>query len=193
MLKKILKYALLIFILAGLGIGIYGWYLSYQVEKRFSARRWQIPSTVYSDTTLLYPGQRFNPDIFSQKLSNLGYRRVDHLPSQKGELQITPLEMNIFLNDLKTPWRTRDGFPVRVISGDNAIETIHRLDNGDNIPILELEPEEMMQFFGPERERRHLISIEQVPEHLILAVLAAPSAQTAAIRSREAAASAEVM
>ena len=173
MLKKILKYALLIFTLAGLGIGIYGWYLSYQVEKRFSARRWQIPSTVYSDTTLLYPGQRFNPDIFSQKLSNLGYRRVDHLPSQKGELQITPLEMNIFLNDLKTPWRTRDGFPVRVISGDNAIETIHRLDNGDNIPILELEPEEMMQFFGPERERRHLISIEQVPEHLILAVLAA--------------------
>jgi penicillin-binding protein 1B len=30
-----------------------------------------------------------------------------------------------------------------------------------------------MQFFGPERERRHLISIEQVPENLVLAVLAA--------------------
>ncbi len=30
-----------------------------------------------------------------------------------------------------------------------------------------------MQFFGPERERRQLISIEQVPEHLIRAILAA--------------------
>ena len=30
-----------------------------------------------------------------------------------------------------------------------------------------------MQFFGQQRERRHLISIEQVPEHLVLAVLAA--------------------
>jgi penicillin-binding protein 1B len=173
MLKNFLKYALLIFVLAGLGLSIYGWYLSNQVEKRFSARRWHIPSTVYSDTTLLYPGQRFNPTIFTKKLVNLGYRRVNHLPSKKGELQITPVEINIFLNDLKTPWRTRGGFPVRVVSGDNKIETILRIDNGDKIPILELEPEEIMQFFGPERERRHLISIEQVPEHLVLAVLAA--------------------
>ena len=173
MLKKLLKYALLIFVLASLGLSIYGWYLANQVEKRFSARRWQIPSTVYSDTTLLYPGQRFNPSIFTKKLINLGYRRVNHRPSMKGELQITPVEINIFLNDLKTPWRTRAGFPVRVISGHNKIETIIRIDNGDKIPILELEPEEIMQFFGPERERRHLISIEQVPEHLVRAVLAA--------------------
>ena len=173
MLKKLLKYALLIFVLAGLGLTIYGWYLSNQVEKHFSARRWQIPSTVYSDTTLLYPGQRFNPTIFTRKLINLGYRRVNHLPAKKGELQITPVEINIFLNDLKTPWRTRAGFPVRVMSADNKIETISRIDNGDKIPILELEPEEIMQFFGPERERRHLISIEQVPEHLVRAVLAA--------------------
>jgi penicillin-binding protein 1B len=173
MLKKPLIYALLIFVLAGLGLSIYGWYLSNQVEKRFSARRWQIPSTVYSDTTLLYPGQRFNPAIFTRKLVNLGYRSVNHLPAKKGEIQITPPEINIFLNDLKTPWRTREGFPVRVISSDSKIETILRIDNDAKIPILELEPEEMMQFFGPERERRHLISIEQVPEHLILAVLAA--------------------
>ncbi len=173
MLKKFIKYALLIFILAGVALAIYGWYLSNQVEKRFSARRWQINSTVYSDTTLIYPGQRFNPTIFTRKLINLGYRRVNHLPAKKGELQITPVEINIFLNDLKTPWRTRAGFPVRVMSADNKIETISRIDNGDKIPILELEPEEIMQFFGPERERRHLISIEQVPEHLVRAVLAA--------------------
>jgi penicillin-binding protein 1B len=173
MLKKLLKYALLIFVLAGLGLSIYGWYLSSQVEKRFSARRWHIPSTVYSDTTLLYPGQRFNPPIFTRKLVNLGYRSVNHRPAKKGDIQITPVEINIFLNDLKTPWRTRGGFPVRVISSDNKIETILRIDSGDKVPILELEPEEIMQFFGPERERRHLISIEQVPEHLVRAVLAA--------------------
>jgi len=173
MLKKILKYALLVFVLTVFGLTVYGWYLSNQVEKRFSARRWSIPSTVYSDTTLLYPGQRFNPSIFTRKLLNLGYRRINHLPSKKGEIQITPAEINIFLNDLKTPWRARGGFAVRVISNDNRIETITRIDNGDKVPILELEPEEIMQFFGQERERRHLISIEQVPEHLVLAVLAA--------------------
>ena len=173
MLRKLLKYALLIFVLAGLGFTIYGWHLSNQVEKRFSARRWSIPSTVYSDTMLLYPGQRFNASIFTQKLMSLGYRRKNHAPSKKGEIQIGTAEINIYLNDLKTPWRTRGGFPVRVIYSEDRIEALTRIDNGDPVAILELEPEEIMQFFGPERERRHLISIEQVPEHLVLAVLAA--------------------
>ena len=172
MLKNILKYALLVFVLAVFGLTAYGWYLSDQVEKRFSARRWSIPSTVYSDTMLLYPGQHFNASIFTQKLISLGYRRKNHPPAKKGEIQIGPAEITIYLNDFKTPWRTREGFPVQVIYSDDRIDGLIRMDNGDPVPILELEPEEIMQFFGPERERRHLISTEDVPEHLVLAVLA---------------------
>ena len=72
MLKRLIKYTLAILILVGVALSIYGWYLSGQVEKRFSARRWSIPSTVYSDTMLLYPGQRFNSSIFTKKLISLG-------------------------------------------------------------------------------------------------------------------------
>ncbi len=172
-LIRFIKYTLLIFILAVTALAIYGGYLSAQVENRFSARRWSIPSTVYSDTTLLYPGQHFNPPIFEQKLANLGYRTVDHLPSQKGELQTEPGSLIIFLNDLKTPWSHREGFAVRIVLDKTRIETIKSMDSGETVPILELEPEEIMQFFGPERERRQLISIDQVPQHLIFAVLAA--------------------
>jgi penicillin-binding protein 1B len=173
MLKRLIKYTLLILILGGVALAIYAWYLSNQVEKRFSARRWSIPSTVYSDTTLLYPGQRFDPSLFNEKLVNLGYHRVNHLPSRKGEIQIRPDALDIFLNDLKTPWTQRAGFPVQIGFSEDRIGTISRRDSGETIPILELEPEEIMQFFGPERERRQLISIGQVPEHLIQAVLAA--------------------
>ena len=172
-LKRLIKYALIIFAAGVVGLAAYGWYLSTQVEKRFSARRWSIPSTVYSDTMLIYPGQHFNPTLFAQKLFNLGYRAVDRLPSQKGELQAAPDGLTIFLNDLKTPWSQREGFAVRIGLGKDRIDTISRLDSGETVPILELEPEEIAQFFGPERERRQLISIEQVPEHLIFAVLAA--------------------
>ena len=173
MLKKTLKVILFGFILGSIFLAAYGWYLSAQVENRFSARRWSIPSTVYSDTTLLYPGQRLNPSLFNEKLVNLGYRRVQHLPSQKGEIRIGPDALDIFLNDLKTPWTQRQGFLVQIGFSENKIGAISRMDNGETIPILELEPEEIMQFFGQERERRQLISIEQVPEHLIRAVLAA--------------------
>jgi len=173
MLKRLIKYTLIIFALGSAGLAAYGWYLSAQVEKRFSARRWSIPSTVYSDTTLLYPGQHFNPSIFADKLFNLGYRTVNHLPSRKGELQNGSDKLIVFLNDLKTPWSQREGFAVRIGFGEDGIETIERMDSGETVPILELEPEEITQFFGPERERRQLISIDQVPEHLVSAVLAA--------------------
>jgi penicillin-binding protein 1B len=173
MLKKIIKYSLLLFILGGVGLVIYGGYLSAGVEKRFSARRWSIPSTVYSDTTLLYPGQHMNPTLFNEKLVNLGYRRVNHLPAQKGEIRIGPDALDIFLNDLKTPWTQREGFLVQIGYSEDRIGTIIRMDSSTAMPILELEPEEIMQFFGPERERRQLISIEQVPDYLIRAVLAA--------------------
>ncbi|MGD8344948.1 MAG: transglycosylase domain-containing protein, partial [Desulfobacterales bacterium] len=173
MLKKLIKYALLIVVLAGVAMAIYAWYLSGQVENRFSARRWSIPSTVYSDTTLLYPGQHINPVQFSEKLSNLGYRSVKKMPSQKGEIRVRTDTLDIYLNDLKTPWTERAGFLAQIGFSEDRIGAIRRKDNGQMIPILELEPEEIMQFFGHERERRQLISIDQVPEHQIQAVLAA--------------------
>jgi len=88
-------------------------------------------------------------------------------------LQVTPGALTIFLNDLKTPWKNRQGFPVRIAMTESMIESIIRTEDGNAVPILELEPEEISLFFGSERERRQLISIQQVPGHLIFAVLAA--------------------
>ena len=55
---------------------LYCVYLANQIENRFAGRRWNIPSTVYSDSTLLYPGQAINHLILMEKLKRLGYREV---------------------------------------------------------------------------------------------------------------------
>ncbi len=173
MLKKITIALLLIIVLLGASLFLYGWYLAAHIEQRFSARRWSVPSKVYSDTTLLYPGQRINPTLLKNKLGALGYRTVSHLPGKKGELQISPDAITIFLNDLKTPWNNRKGFPVRIAISESIIESMVGTADGKVLPILELEPEEISLFFGSKRERRQLISIQEVPGHLIHAVLAA--------------------
>jgi penicillin-binding protein 1B len=173
MLKKIIVSVSLVIILCAIGITLYGWYLSTRIEERFSARLWSIPSKVFSDTTLLYPGQRINRKLFHEKLLNLDYRSVSRLPDKKGEMQIAPASIDIFLHDLRTPWQNRQGLSARIAFDRDRIQAIKRADNGKDIPILELEPEEIMLFFGPERERRQLVSIQQLPEHLIHAVLAA--------------------
>jgi len=173
MLKKFTITLLVSVLLLGIGLFLYGWYLAVHIDQRFSARRWSVPSKVFSDTTLLYPGQRINPLLLKEKLGALGYRQVSHQPAKKGELQVSPEAITIFLNDLTTPWNNRKGLPVRIAITEGTIESILRTADGQALPILELEPEEISLFFGSERERRQLVSIQEVPGHLIHAVLAA--------------------
>jgi penicillin-binding protein 1B len=173
MLKKLFKWTSLALIPILLSFALYCCHLSTRVEKRFSSRRWSIPSTVYSDTTILYPGQGLNITLFKDKLRHLGYREVFHQPSQKGEVKFSGSAVEIFLNDLEIPSQIRRGFLVKIRYSQYRLESIKRLDRPALLPILELEPEEIGKFYGTERERRRLISIHQVPEHLTYAVLAA--------------------
>ncbi len=173
MLKKLFKWASLVLIPIFLGLTVYCWYLSTRIDKRFSSRGWSIPSTVYSDTGILYPGQRLNFALFKDKFYHLGYREVSHQPRQKGEIRFSSSAVEIFLNDLEIPSQTRQGFPVKIHYSHNRLESLKRLDRPAFLPILELEPEEIGKFYGPKHERRRLVSIQQVPEHFIYAVLAA--------------------
>ena len=154
-------------------VAIYGWHLAVQVDRRFSARRWQIPSTVYSDITLLYPGQRLNLALFKQKLKALGYREVPGRPRHKGQVRISKKVLEIYLHDLSTPNRTRPGFLANIRLSGDRIRVIEPSGRRDFLPLLELEPEELGQFYGAERQRRRLVSIQQIPRHFVRAVLAA--------------------
>ena len=163
----------LVLVISIAGITIYTAYLAKRIDKRFETRRWNIPSKIYSDSTLFFPGQAFNPILFKNQLKRLGYRDVADLPDQKGEMRFLRTEAQIYLHDYKSPLLNQTGFPVRLKFRNNRILSIINRESGHPLPLLELEPEEMMLFFGPDRERRLLISISQMPSHLVHAVLAA--------------------
>jgi penicillin-binding protein 1B len=172
-LKRLFKWYLpIIALILGMMLA-YCWYLSIRIEKRFSGRRWSIPSKIYSDITILYPGQKINLALFNEKLRRLGYREAAHRPENKGELRVSTSLMEIYLHDFKISSRYKEGIPVQIRFDDNRITSIINSNTGLPLSILELEPEEIMLFFGPNRERRQLVSIDQVPLHVIHAVLAA--------------------
>ncbi|MBW1954193.1 MAG: transglycosylase domain-containing protein, partial [Deltaproteobacteria bacterium] len=170
--KTAALFTLFFVLLAGIGTVIYCFYLSFEIEKRFSGRRWQIPSRVYSDVTLLYPGQRMNKALFFSKLKDLGYKKVSQPPKIKGEMRFFDSVLSLFLKDVQRPGMRREGYLVRIDLNADRIEAIRREDTREPLDILEIEPEALMLFFGDEREQRRLVSIDQVPEHLIHAVLA---------------------
>jgi penicillin-binding protein 1B len=170
--KKILLLLTLFFLGLLIGLFFYSRTLSNLVETRFSGRRWQIPSRVYSDSMLLFPGQRIGLSSFYEKLRRLRYRMVQGFPKNKGEMRISPSVLEIYLYDIAFQNLKREGFLLQIRFHGDLIESIEQSEPRTALPVFELEPEELMLFFGPERERRQLISIHQVPDHLIKAVLA---------------------
>jgi penicillin-binding protein 1B len=103
-----------------MSLALYIWHLSTVIDKHFSARRWSIPSRVYSDSMLLYPGQTVNPKLFHEKLSHLDYRDVLRKPELKGEMYRNGPSLDIYLHDLKTPSKQRKGFPAKIIFEDKG-------------------------------------------------------------------------
>ncbi len=177
MLKKLLWGTAILLAAAVVGITVYGGTLWGRIEKRFSARRWQVPSTLYSDTTLLYPGQAYRLNLLKSKLNRLGYRQTKSTPTRKGDVRLRKSAAEIYLHDLATATQNRTGFPATVRFEGERIQSIERTDQHVFLPLLELEPEEIGQFYGSQWERRQLVSIKQVPVHLIHAVLAAEDAR----------------
>jgi len=171
--SKILKGIFFVAMLFSAFLAAYGFYLSSEIDKRFSGRRWSIPSKVFSDTTILYPGQEIQRVSLEMKLERLGYRKVNHRPRVMGEVRIAGNTWALFLNDLQIPSEKREGFPLELTFEENRIASMTDLRTGKPIPLFELEPELLMLFFGPRREQRRLVSIKEIPEHVIQAVLAA--------------------
>jgi len=173
LLRPIIKWFLPFIVLFSGALLLYCWHLSFRIDERFSGRRWSIPSKVFSDTTILYPGQRINRYLFNEKLRRLGYRKVISKPDRKDTFDASRSSLELYLHEFRTPFGHRERFPVQINFIGDRVESIIHLKNDQQIPILELEPEEIMLFYGPHRERRQLVSIDQVPRHVVHAVLAA--------------------
>ena len=167
---KIVLYAAVFVFVA---IAIYTVFLTFQIEKRFSGKRWNVPSRVLSDTTALFPGQHVNLDLFFTKLNNLGYHPVFGTSLKPGEYYRSDRNIDIFLKDIQMVAFQRKSYPVRLHLDGNLITDIIHRDNGTTVPYLELEPEELKLFFGPEREKRLLVSFDQIPDYLKHAVISA--------------------
>ncbi|MFH2042722.1 MAG: transglycosylase domain-containing protein, partial [Acidobacteriota bacterium] len=171
--KGIILFFCLSFLFVVAGILLYCWHLSVLIEERFSARKWSIPSKVFSDSTLLYPGQQVNRSLLKNKLLRLEYRNVPHGPKKSGEMRVQGSDLELYLHDLDMPSKKRKGFPVKISFRDRNIESILRQDHDETAPLLELKPEKIMLFFGPEREQRQLVSIDRGPGYLTAAILTA--------------------
>src|ERR1700730_9153482 len=179
---KILSLALCGVLLFAAGPLIYQFFhyygsLEQEVVARFSGQHWTLPSLLYSDSTVLFPGERLDEIGFFQRLARLNYHRVD--PGQvriRGEYSFEQKHgrLVLFLHDFRYPYQDFAGALVMLnISPVQTIETIEDLATRKPEYSIELEPEFLGAIFHGDWEQRRLVPLSDIPPAFIDAVLAA--------------------
>src|SRR5215467_6205533 len=119
--------------------------LEHEVTARFSGQHWTLPSLLYSDSTMLYPGERLDDIGFFQRLARLNYHRVN--PGQvgiRGEYTFDQKSgiLVLFLHGFRYPYTNFSGELVRLkISPVQTIESIEDVATRKPEYSIDLEPE----------------------------------------------------
>ncbi len=168
-------------ILIGLGIagafgavGAWRFYrqLETQVANKFSGRRWDLPSRIYSAPFALFPGVHAERSGLLERLSRLGYVRVDGAPRQPGDYRFAEGRL-LELALRKNPGSRDDARQVQLQLEEGRIVRMVAEDDGEEISVLELPGEPLAGIYDRVWESRQLVSVAEVPSLLVQAILAA--------------------
>ncbi|HEY7369800.1 MAG TPA: PBP1A family penicillin-binding protein [Thermoanaerobaculia bacterium] len=140
------------------------------VAKRFEGRRWSVPSRIYSDMTVVRPGDTMSLETLADRLDHRLYRRQTDAPQRPGRYRLGEGTIEVYTRDFRYPGRFFHGALARVEIAGGRVKTIFG-DSGEPLPALVLEPERIGAVFGEDFEDRTPISLEEVPESLRDAVL----------------------
>src|ERR1700736_102647 len=105
-LRSILKFALigLAALIVFTAVPALYFFLTYyhslenEVVTRFSQKHWNIPSRIYSDSTVVYPGLVLKDVGFFERLARLNYHRIDtNQVMERGEYSYDAKKNRLFI------------------------------------------------------------------------------------------------
>jgi len=172
---KRLRLVVLFLTLATLPVVVGSAYLIYEymrasviVERRLKSERWMVPSRLYTRPMALRPGLVLAPETLVKILNGLKYEQKSHVPPAPGEFVVR--EGVIVLTPRPNP--DAAGEPVAVTFEKDRLKEMRGLATKKPYPRQVLEPALITYLFDESREKRRFVSYQELPDHLIKAVLA---------------------
>src|SRR3990172_9168214 len=130
-------------------------------------QRFLVPSRVYSAPSILYPGLDWKLVDLEGTLRRLGYRKVaTTVELEPGRYLWSPSRLRVHLRAFAHPSRPEPARDVVFRLRGRLIEEILQPPAGHELGAVLLEPEPIGAYYGPHREQRELIRLEQVPRPL---------------------------
>jgi penicillin-binding protein 1B len=143
------------------------------VVAKFAGKPFRVPSRVYSAPTIVYPGLDLRLVDLRGTLERLGYRESSETKELKpGRFVWSPGRVRVHLRAFEHPTRPEPARDVVLRLTGNIIEEIRQLPRGQEIGAVQIDPEQIGAYYGPDREQRDLVTLDDVPDHLVNAILA---------------------
>lgn len=151
---------------------VYGFYLDYQVTRKFEGQRWKLPSKIYSAPFVLSRGVDIEKTHLIARLKRLSYRPVKRPVKNPGEYFLNQNEIEIYLHEFSYPDRHQSGYPVGLSFMEGSkIDRMVDLSLAEDLERVSIEPEIIGGFYEGTWEERNIIRLNEVTPALIEAIM----------------------
>jgi len=172
----LLKWVSGLLLLSFMLVGGYSLYLSQIVRVKFEGKRWAVPARVYARPLELYVGAAIQPDKLPAELQALGYRKVKH-PNSAAQWSRAGNRFVLHGRDFQFWDGAESGQLVRLAFDGNGISVLADAGNNQALDLMRLEPPLIGSIYPSHKEDRVLVRREDLPDHLVNALLAAEDRQ----------------
>ncbi len=154
---------------AGFSSVIYLWHLA----RQFPTAPFRQPSRLYGQASRLAPGDPLSAKALATELKGQGYRPAQSAdaPLKRGTFRIVDDKLVVHLRRFPTAEGMAGGVPLSVQFRKGRISRLEVAGRAAGNAVLE--PPLLASFYGPELEERRPVALDELPEHVIQAVLAA--------------------
>jgi penicillin-binding protein 1B len=157
---------------AGLWVGFETVQLDRIVRARFEGTLFRVPSRVLSAPEVLYTGLDWRVADLKGTLDRLGYReRPSDRPLPPGTYHFGEDRIRLHRRAFAHPTRPEPELRVELLLDGSRIAAIRDAE-GRDLGVLTLEPELVGAYYGPDRAQRELVRIDDLPPHVVGAILA---------------------
>ena len=146
---------------------------SVMVEQRLTGEKGRLPSRVYARPFVLRPGIVLGPDDLVKVLNGLRYAEREAAVTEAGQFSASAAGVTFF----PRPVDTVASEPLLVAFATDKqrvtrIKDIRGESSKKRYPEQALEPELITYLYDADREKRRRVRLEELPDHLVKAVLA---------------------
>ena len=167
--RYFIQFMSLLFLLAT----VYVVYLDVRIINKFEGKIWSLPSHVYARPLELFVGQSLSAKNFHQELKLIGYHRVKEIPTKPGQYRYWGDKyFELISREFQFEDTVQPAQKLRVDFSYGEIKRISTLFSQKALSLARLEPALIAGIYPGHAEDRKLVKLEDVPDYLVLTLLA---------------------